>query len=139
MVRTATFKSHAMTAAVKIAIPIVNKSHCLPSDVLASGSPSMARHAKRHHMECHDAETSHTNASSRNRGLEYLEVSRYNSGCARDVAGETSWSKHANATVGRDVHSTLNVAIAAVVKTGCALIALTHPNHTLAMAYTKFL
>ena len=98
MVRTATFKSHAMTAAVKIAIPIVNKSHCLPSDVLASGSPSMARHAKRHHMECHDAETSHTNASSRNRGLEYLEVSRYNSGCARDVAGDTSWSKHANAT-----------------------------------------
>ena len=121
-------------AAVKTAIPTAKRSHCLPSDVLASGSPSTARHAKRHHSECHDAESSQTNASSRNRAFEYLEVSRYNSGCASDVAGETSWSKHANATVGNEVHSTLNVAIAAVVKTGWALIALTHPNHTLAIA-----
>ena len=51
----------------------------------------------------------------------------------------TSWSITACAMVGNDVHSTLNVAMAAVGNVACAEKALPNANHTLAMAYAKFL
>ena len=99
----------------------------------AAGSPRATRATKKHHRECQLADASHRAAARAKSAPAKAAVSSYSRGCASATDATTSWSKHANATVGRDVHRTLKVAMAAVVYMGWALYALRNPNHTLAM------
>ena len=143
-VRVAILKSHARTTAVNVARPTVMWLS-VTRPVRSSTVPTLASvknaHAK-HHPDANADETLHPTtrfAKSKPELALLRDVSRYNAGCLKTLSTRTSWSNTACAMVGNDVHSTLNVAMAAVGNAGCAENALPNANHTLAIAYAKYL